>query len=74
MGSAGANVNHDRQVRLKQKDRDFIGSPSNIWYNLTEVVDIRLFSREGGGAMSIYEALSLMIAFGSLIAIIMKNK
>ena len=31
------------------------------------------FQREGGGAMSIFETLSLMIAFGTLIALIIRK-
>ena len=42
-------------------------------YNVDEDIQMVPLPRGGGGAMSIFETLSLMIAFGTLIALIIRK-
>ncbi|WP_442877430.1 putative holin-like toxin [Dialister sp.] len=64
----------NQAIKNRRNESTISVFPKNIWYNLTRIVGKRLFPRKGGDAMSIYEALSLMIAFGTLVAFIMRNK
>ncbi|WP_412277627.1 putative holin-like toxin [Peptoniphilus sp.] len=42
-------------------------------YNVDEDIQMVTLPKGGGGAMSIFETLSLMIAFGTLIALIIRK-
>lgn len=42
-------------------------------YNVDEDIQMVALPKGGGGAMSIFETLSLMIAFGTLIALIIRK-